>query len=847
MNYPFENDTSAVIKKLAKNFFRNNNQRNLIAICATALTTILFVVLLSVTYGMNFANEQLSFQQAGTDASIGFRFISDEIYHQISSNSRVQDSGYRKFVTDNILNSELQSTPIEMSYMDEYYMVHSFSNPTVGNMPEKENEIVCDSRILDSLGIPHEIGSIIPLNYSIRGKTYSTEFVLSGFYEANSYESVQMILVSDLFVTEYIDALENTYEKDGELSGVVMMYVDTGSKQSSQIQSDLYSIVDDLGFSLEEGMPNYINGWVNPAYSVDHSMGLLGVMGILLAVLFFILVGYLIIYNIFYISLINDVHFYGILRTIGTTSKQVNKIIKSQSLWICLYGISIGLVLGTGISFVAFDIISETTVLSNNRLHLNIGILCVSALFSTITVFLGIGKSAKTVSKLSPIDSARFLEKRTIPQKHIKSINKDRGFSLAISHFCMSGKKVLLVVLSLSSSLILLNCVTSITSGMDEGKYIKQHIKSDFVIGNTAVFDGESTLDEIADIPNELIQALESTEIFVEGGRTYVDTSQITFEVPEHSRTESDQKQYVTAFGGVTYELGENNDLSCFLYGMDEYTLSNLTLTNEEKNHEILEKMQSGKYILVDESGLDMIKPGDRITLFSNGATYTFEVLEFIVPDSQDISENCGITTTGISFYLPAETFMKCSQNYRIMSYSFNVLSDALNDVEIAIDEYMSSVGSDYEYQSKTIYHQRFEQQKQMWQSVGIFVSFVIGVIGILNFINTIITDIIARRKEICLLRCVGMTIKQVKKMLVLESLCYTIMTIVVTLFSSITLVPFICNGITKVIGMQYFSYHYNLTILFIIYMILILLSLIIPLKGYKSLLKEKLTGGGRL
>ena len=165
---------------------------------------------------------------------------------------------------------------------------------------------------------------------------------------------------------------------------------------------------------------------------------------------------------------------------------------------------------------------------------------------------------------------------------------------------------------------------------MDEDKYIKQHIKSDFVIGNTAVFDGESTLNEIADIPSELIQALESTEIFVEGGRTYVDTSQITFEVPEHSRTESDQKQYVTAFGGVTYELGENNDLSCFLYGMDEYTLSNLTLTNEEKNHEILEKMQSGKYILVDESGLDMIKPGDRITLFSNGATYTFEVLEFI-------------------------------------------------------------------------------------------------------------------------------------------------------------------------------------------------------------------------
>ena len=151
--------------------------------------------------------------------------------------------------------------------------------------------------------------------------------------------------------------------------------------------------------------------------------------------------------------------------------------------------------------------------------------------------------------------------------------------------------------------------------------------------------------------------------MFVDGGRTYVDTSQITFEVPKHSRTESDQQQYVTAFGGVMYELGENNDLSCFLYGMDDYTLSNLTLTNEEESHETLEKIQSGNYILVNESGLYLIKPGDRITLFSNGAAYTFEVLDLIVPDSEDISENCGITTTGVSFYLHTETFMKCSQN----------------------------------------------------------------------------------------------------------------------------------------------------------------------------------------
>ena len=150
MTLPFENNTYTIVKKLARSFFKSNKQRNLIAICATALTTILFTVLLSVTYGMNYANEQLSFQQAGTNAPIGFRFISDETYRQISSNPSVKDSGYRKFVTDTILNPELQSTAIEMTYMDEYYMIHSFSKPTTGSMPESENEIVCDSRILDS-------------------------------------------------------------------------------------------------------------------------------------------------------------------------------------------------------------------------------------------------------------------------------------------------------------------------------------------------------------------------------------------------------------------------------------------------------------------------------------------------------------------------------------------------------------------------------------------------------------------------------------------------------------------------------------------------------------------------
>ncbi|MFQ7537950.1 MAG: hypothetical protein ACLRL6_11735 [Clostridium sp.] len=80
--------------------------------------------------------------------------------------------------------------------------------------------------------------------------------------------------------------------------------------------------------------------------------------------------------------------------------------------------------------------------------------------------------------------------------------------------------------------------------------------------------------------------------MFVDGGRTYVDTSKLHL-VPNIRELKATSSN-VTAFGEV-YELGENNDLSCFLYGMDDYTLSIYT-TNEEESHETLEKIQSKLY-----------------------------------------------------------------------------------------------------------------------------------------------------------------------------------------------------------------------------------------------------------
>lgn len=65
---------------------------------------------------------------------------------------------------------------------------------------------------------------------------------------------------------------------------------------------------------------------VNPAYtSVSLSDNLMNIIPYAVVILITMLSGYLLIYNIFFISVVRDVKFYGLLKTIGTTPRQLKR------------------------------------------------------------------------------------------------------------------------------------------------------------------------------------------------------------------------------------------------------------------------------------------------------------------------------------------------------------------------------------------------------------------------------------------------------------------------------------------------------------------------------------------
>ena len=145
-----------------------------------------------------------------------------------------------------------------------------------------------------------------------------------------------------------------------------------------------------------------------------------------IAVIF--IAGYLLIYNVFYISIAQDIRFYGMLKTLGTTARQIRKIVYKKAIKLSLMGIPIGLLLGWPIgrlllpaivNMLTDDIRVVTTV--------NPLIFLVAIVFSAITVFISCQKPAILAAKVSPMEALHYIEqtggkKKQRRSKHISTM-----------------------------------------------------------------------------------------------------------------------------------------------------------------------------------------------------------------------------------------------------------------------------------------------------------------------------------------------------------------------------------------------------------------------------------------
>ncbi len=622
------------------------------------------------------------------------------------------------------------------------------------------------------------------------------------------------------------DELVNTFSQDhndtGTITGIIKF------ENTKNVERDLATVIADSGYSSDTEAPNYINAGVNPLYlSSEKSTGTGTILALICILAAFLLTGYLIIYNIFQISVLRDLHFYGLLKTIGTTDRQIRSILSRQAWILSLIGIPIGLGGGFFIGKALLPLLIEQTSFSTAYATVspNPLIFVAAALFALLTVKISIRKPVKMAAKVSPIEALRYTDSDTAMKgkrkKRIRSGNLQKR--MAWENLGRDKKRTILVILSLSLSIILTNTVFNFSNSVDPENAIQNMINFDFCIGQSSLLDYYRVSEESA-LSQSFIQAVEQQDGFDYGGCEYGCKSSYKSETTKQA-----------------YNQQEDGSFSTCLYGLDPLLLSRVQVVDGELN---MEKLASGNYILegayvgtrgeLDESSLNH-SVGDQVQVSCNGIVRDFTVLAHVVANEANTYD-----WVGSCFFLPSEVYEDFTCNHYVMSYSFDVSQDKGPEMDAFLDEYTKNVEPTMTYKSKSTIMAGVTDIQNMVVSIGGTMAFIIGLIGILNFANTMLTSIFTRRREFATLQSVGMTGRQLLKMLRQEGCAYvllaTVVSVPLSLIGALQVIRPICKQI------WFLNFKLEVWPMLVMPVLLLLFGLAIPYIAYRLISRQSVT-----
>lgn len=826
-------DNKKAITKLANNSFKANKLRNIFAIAAIVLTTVMFTTLFTVGMSMKASLEESTMRQSGGSAHGSFKYLSQEEYDKLSTHKIIEEMEY-SIILGVAENEALRKHPSEIRFSTERQAEFQFAKPTKGRMPKEFNEVALDTIVLDYLGLPHELGQEIELEYTLGEELVKDKFILSGYWEGDKIIPASQIWIS----REYLDSKLEGYVPVGEYDFTGQIFADVMFKNSSNIEERLLQVVVESGYE-----PNEIDIGVNWAYigsssKVDIS-GVLAVVGGLLLIIF---CGYLIIYNIFFISVSRDIRFYGLLKTIGTTSKQIGRIIRKQSMILSLIGIPMGLVVGYLIGVVITPMVLGQLNIAGEKIAINPIIFVGAAIFAVITVLISVRKPAKIAGKVSPIEALRNTEGKVTTKTTAKKNQGGKLRTMALANVFRSRKKALLVTVSLSLSLIILNCTYTLVKGFDMDTYLSKMITSDFIIGDFGYFsvyvgyDGQQTISE------EFLKGLAAQQGIEELGNVHFVENMLKIDNNLKENVDKilkTQPELYTEEYKESIEVEMENGITLpHTYGVDETIMKQLKVYEGEMDYE---KLKTGKYIIVTPFNVEngegrFYNVGEKVTIdYGNGNSKEYEIMAIAaIPHNLSVRHS---HLFNLDFYVSAEEFEAQMGATAPMVTMMNVEDDKEEAIEDYLKNYCENLNQDMNYESKATFVEEFNTMQRTYMSVGTILSFIIAVIGIMNFINTMITSVISRKHELAMLQSIGMTKKQMNEMLIWEGLTYAGLTSIFVL----TLGTAICYlGVSAFMGgIWFFKFKFTIMPVLICLPILFVLAVIVPVICYKIASKD--------
>ena len=746
---------------------------------------------------------------------------------------------------------------IEFDVLDPVQADLTFCMPVHGSVPKAENEIVTSDTALRDLGVEPEVGADVTISFTAHGRKYQLDMVVSGWFEATS-EQISMMWAGTAFRDAHPDIFEYTYDRDRDMAGTY--YSDFIATSTAGLQENLDHWVRQMGGDPDAANSDHLSATINTVTNPALDPTTLLLVAVMIAL--FVLCGYLLIYNVFDIAVMQEIRRYGLYRTVGMSKRQVKKLINLQAVWLSCIGIPLGLLIGYFVGKAALPYMMRTLSSSYENIAIHVDpspiVFVGAAVLAAFTVFLSTRKPIRAAADIPPIEAFRYVETAGGRKTTKKSTAGTSLFRLAWSDLGRNKRRFAFIVASLSLCVILLNCIGIAADSVDIEKQVSYSIRTDFTVVNALsknILKGFTRREH--GLGQEVIDAV-NAQPGVKGAsaiyKNTLDDRNVTYDFPVGfdliGTDEETGIDYASTKDGIVFNLGDDGHALCNVYGMEETALARMDIQEGEADaHKLYEKMVNGEGVLVGvmsdmgtsimEPALDLLEVGDIITVFKNGGPMMeLPVLAkaALTGDDTEIRYTANgpfeVGRDGLFLYLPTCVYTEIYDEPVIYKYSFDVEEGQQDPMRGFLEDYVTNVDPSLGYASAEEARQDAATTRTMLQFVGGSIGSIFGAVGVLNLINTIITSILTRRHEFAIMQSIGMTAKQLTRMMIWESVYYAIGVCIVGLLLSVILAFTVVK--TLIGDIWYFTFHFTLVPAVTVCILLLIAAAVLPVIALK-------------
>lgn len=812
----------SITKKLALRHLKQNKTRSVLTVLGITISVVMLTVIF--TCATSFA---YYYGERAINTNGNWHFFVKTDYESakkyLLSDSSLKDIGFEKD-----LSSEEQSYKIysdKANYLrtgtiyqgDAQYIKDTVTCKYDGALPKSDNEIMVEQSLIKNNGLELKIGDEIKIAVGSRLKGDFVILPVMGDYQfGERFEKEK----DETF--KVVGILHNN--EPTERGAIIRGMSDLKSKnlvaygKIKKVTPFSYikinGIYDKFGFTKKKRAFNVgeNTGFLNSrlAFSIDKNnlpqvLKLTAIGIVVFAVIF--VSSFAMIYNSFALSVGEQIKYLGMLSSVGATRKQKKKTLYFEGAILGGIGIILGIALGLLTTFISQSAMNAkiASIMEgyNNNIkystHISLWVLCLIVILAALTVFVSIISPVQKAARITAIDAIRKTDeiKRKGKIRTPFIITKLFGFEgdIAFKNLRRNGRKSRTIIACICICAVLFLSCNYFCETFKEASNLDYELPYQLTFQYSA--ESKAQLEKARNYlkTNKKVKRFysiwEAWYSILRGDINPYDNSRL-YDMSFQNESIFVDKYKFIATQDITYtaHLLDDEDFNalCKKNGIDykkyyspdkDGSIKTIVINGIDRNDEpIFNNNLLGKTIgcydidsekTERENKLD--ENGNQVYFYyKTGCTSIYKFCDFIKYDKDN--PICNLDSSGVAFYAPKCVYDKYSDDDSFY-FDYGIETDEPYKVEKELKDYLSENEADGDVYNNYNWMMKEKSIISAVQFLSYAFILLITLITVFNIINTMTAQIANRKKELAMLKSVGMTPKEFKKTLIFESMFY--------------------------------------------------------------------------